>query len=153
MRMYTKPVKEEEKKQEKTQKTILTVEEDVKIPGTKIILEKGDKIEVVTSNIKEGYDDVEILISDRAGVYLPQEFAETYQSSIVNFREIDKGDWQTLLNGPDDEWYWDAWNNIESTAILKIYGKKYTLYQNGDLFAVPIDWNEEDWEEWTGMSF
>lgn len=46
---------EEEKKEEKG--IILEIEEDVRIPGTNIILEKGDKIEVFESKKKESDDE------------------------------------------------------------------------------------------------
>jgi hypothetical protein len=36
---------------------ILEIEEDVRIPGTNIILEKGDKIEVFESKKKESDDE------------------------------------------------------------------------------------------------
>lgn len=45
----------EEKKEEKG--IILEIEEDVRIPGTNIILEKGDKIEVFESKKKESDDE------------------------------------------------------------------------------------------------
>lgn len=45
----------EEKKEEKG--IILEIEEDVRIPGTNIILEKGDKIEVLESKKKESDDE------------------------------------------------------------------------------------------------
>ena len=44
-----------EKKEEKG--IILEIEEDVRIPGTNIILEKGDKIEVFESKKKESDDE------------------------------------------------------------------------------------------------
>lgn len=45
----------EEKKKEKG--IILEIEEDVRIPGTNIILEKGDKIEIFESKKKESDDE------------------------------------------------------------------------------------------------
>lgn len=45
----------EEKKKEKG--IILEIEEDIRIPGTNIILEKGDKIEVFESKKKESDDE------------------------------------------------------------------------------------------------
>lgn len=44
-----------EEKKEKG--TILEIEEDVRIPGTNIILEKGDKIEVFEAKKKKESDD------------------------------------------------------------------------------------------------
>jgi hypothetical protein len=39
----------------KSNKNIIEVQKDTKLPGTKIILEKGDKIEIVTEKFK-GYE-------------------------------------------------------------------------------------------------
>ena len=44
-----------EEKEEKG--IVLEIEEDVRIPGTNIILEKGDKIEVFESKKKESDDE------------------------------------------------------------------------------------------------
>lgn len=46
-----------EEKEEKG--IVLEIEEDVRIPGTNIILEKGDKIEVFESKKKESDDEDE----------------------------------------------------------------------------------------------
>ena len=43
---------------------ILEIEEDVRIPGTNIILEKGDKIEVFESKKKESDDEEDDELED-----------------------------------------------------------------------------------------
>jgi hypothetical protein len=87
-----------------------------------------------------------ILFADSArGVYIPQHFAESVKREYVT--GVDSADLDTLANGPDScEFYWDVWNDVESRAIVTDpdSGIEYSLYQDGDLWLVPSDWNPED---------
>lgn len=94
-------------------------------------------------------DEVVLIADSHHGIYVPQ---------LVTKGELNnpKWDWsqvspeaiQSLLNGPDDESYWDAWNKAEqSITIAREDGTKYFLCQNEDLWAVPEDCADqlEDW--------
>jgi hypothetical protein len=85
-----------------------------------------------------------ILFADSSrGVYIPQFFAESIRRECVT--GVDSGDWAILETGPDHEQYWDAWNDVESRAIVTdSNGQEFCLYQDGDLWLVPIEWNPED---------
>ena len=75
---------------------------------------------------------VEILLNDSHGQYIPQNF---YQNFDLNQWHINKDDY-TDLNAPDSETYWDLWNDILNNAYCILNGKKWHLYQDGDLWAV-----------------
>ena len=76
---------------------------------------------------------IEFLCDSRHGVYIPQ---------IMINRLVDNG-WQGIgktdideLKDPDNEWYWDAWENVENNAsFTDENGNTWLLWQNGDLFA------------------
>ena len=85
-----------------------------------------------------------ILFADSArGIYIPQHFAESIRRECVT--GVTQEEWDILESGPDSEWYWDVWNDVESRAIVTdSNGTTYHLYQDGDLWLVPADWTPED---------
>ena len=92
---------------------------------------------------------VELLVADNSGVYIPQEFANRFDLSLWN--NIDEDDVATIRKGPDAEWYWEAWENILSSAQYKHNGKTWHLYQNGDVWAYCPDlMTDEEYEEFFG---
>jgi hypothetical protein len=96
-------------------------------------------------------DNMDILINSGSGQYLPQEFVETYDPKDWG---ISEEDYATLLAGPDDEWYWDAWNDVESYASYEDeFGHVWKLYHNEDLWAIRDGFNPEDDNEDDGVSY
>lgn len=78
---------------------------------------------------------IEILLSDSRGVFIPQAFADQFDAQSWGFAE-DDADLVTLRNGPDAEWYWDAWDAIVQRALYTdANGNRWFLSQDGDLFA------------------
>ncbi len=84
---------------------------------------------------------VELLLSDNRGIYIPQDFVRNYDVTLWGF-DADDEDIATLREGPDAEWYWDAWNNVLARAVYirgtfrDAYGEqRWMLHQDGDLFA------------------
>jgi len=89
-------------------------------------------------------DTAILFASDRHGIYIPQYFAESVDRTKLS--GVSDGDMEILMAGPDHEQYWDAWNDVEQSAILTDdNGVTYSMYQDGDLWLVPTDhdWNEE----------
>lgn len=86
-----------------------------------------------------------ILFSDSArGVYIPQHFAESVRRDCVS--GVDSHEWNILLLGPyENESYWHTWDSVQSRAIVTdpASGVTYYLWQDGDLWLVPTDWNPE----------
>lgn len=78
---------------------------------------------------------IELLLSDNSGVYIPNLFANGFHGPTWGIAE-DDADWQTLVSGPDVEWYWDAWAAILNKAVhIDPKGNRWHLWQDGDLFA------------------
>ena len=93
-----------------------------------------------------------LLMTDAAGVYIPQRFAENY--FLGNWNITDAQNIRTILAGPTAEWYWDAWDEILSHAFHRdASGNIWTLHQDGDLWAVCVDlMTDEEYEGYFGES-
>ena len=84
------------------------------------------------------------LFADSArGVYIPQHFAESVNRDFLS--GVNADDLATLESGPDAEWYWEAWESIlDNARLTDSTGQVWTLYQDGDLWLVPIDWCDQE---------
>jgi len=96
--------------------------------------------------------DTAVLYADSArGVYIPRHFAESIKRE--NVTGVTQEQWDILMRDPngDDcpEWYWDTWCEVEHSAVVTdpSNGIAYRLYQDGDLWLIPVDWNPEEEEE------
>lgn len=94
--------------------------------------------------------DSAVLIADsHHGIYTPKLVVDGELSNTTwDWSGVDKEDIKSIQNGPDDDWYWDAWANvIDNVSITGLDGTKYFLYQNDDLWAIPEQCSEqiEDW--------
>ena len=82
-------------------------------------------------------DNAKLLFTDSRGVYIPQHFAEHFDHSVWN---VMSDDMDILKSGPDHEHYWEAWDYVLCHAhYTDPNGVKYCLWQDGDLWAVPVD--------------
>jgi hypothetical protein len=82
------------------------------------------------TNVK--HKEAVLYASDRRGIYIPQHFAESYnteQWQPINSESID-----ALKLGPHDcEDYWDIWHEVLDSAETVCGG---SLHQDGDLWVV-----------------
>ena len=84
-------------------------------------------------------DNIILVMSDSHGQYIPQFFAD-------DCRELWQGvkteDYETLLNGPDfdtNPHYWETWDSVLNAAFIIVDNKRYSLHQDGDLWAIAYD--------------
>ncbi len=90
-------------------------------------------------------DTMILFVADSHGVYIPQYFAESVKREFVT--GVTDEDWAILEAGPDHEWYWDTWNDVENSAVITMAnGAKYTLFQEGDLWLISesAEWSDEE---------
>lgn len=82
----------------------------------------------------------ELLVDDHNGIYVIQVFCKAYSKYITNMEEV-KEDFEICLQGPDHEFYCEAWDNLlNKVEFTNDYGEKYTignLGESGDLWAIP----------------
>lgn len=103
-----------------------------------------------------------LLLSDARGTYIPRDFVTGFKimvkeelpesgmlDDVTNLYPFDAKfqAWQGIsLDNvldciePDSEWYWEAWDSILNNAFwIDSNGIKYTLYQDGNLWAIAYD--------------
>lgn len=102
-----------------------------------------ERMEEVQQEVQE---KCECLIPDRVGRYIPQEFAEKYGDNITNRDALSDEDIEIVLEGPESEFYWQAWDNLLQSVRLEIDGTEYIIAQNGDLFAIEPDLSDDAWD-------
>ena len=87
-------------------------------------------------------DTMLLLIDDHHGVYVPYVFQSEFKHDV--WQGISDVDWQDITDS-DNEHYWDAWEDILINAVhVDEDGHKWTLHQDGDLWAVREDHKWED---------
>lgn len=77
-----------------------------------------------------------LLLSDARGIYMPRDFANEVKRETV--AGVSDEDWQILAEGPDHEWYWEAWEQFCNNAVITdpTDGTVYTIHQDGDCWLV-----------------
>ena len=79
-------------------------------------------------------DNVEILLSDARGIYIPRDFVQGFD--LTRWEGISESDIE-ILQDPENEWYWESWESVLSNAKFKADdGRVFSLWQDGDLFAI-----------------
>lgn len=75
------------------------------------------------------------------GIYVPTRFATKFRdNSAYCVLHVTPADWDELEKGPDEEGYWDLWQDICDAAeiIDNETGEHFRLEQDGDLFLVAM---------------
>ena len=90
-------------------------------------------------------ESAKLYLCDSRGIYIPRNFIDqTHADCITGISDWVK---QALSEGPKCEGYWDAWEVCLADCIVtsKVDGAQYTLYQDGDLWLIPVgaEWPEE----------
>jgi hypothetical protein len=95
---------------------------------------------------------IQILINDSWGIYIPQRFTENFTAERWGI-DPESDDWKILSAGPTTEDYWEAWDSIlDKAKHTDANGIVWTLYQNGDLWAVAYDeMTESEAENFFGL--
>jgi hypothetical protein len=92
-------------------------------------------------------NEPELLIDSASGIYIPQEFAKTYNvpENFQNYEEIKKDiEFLSKKNSQKSSEYYEIWDNILNKAKMtngKINGY---LYHCCDLWFVPENYDNED---------
>lgn len=80
-----------------------------------------------------------LLIDGNRGIYIPKLFVENYVAKYVTNRNDLLGDLAELGN-PENEEYWEAWENVlDNAKLIDDDGRECSLYQDGDLWAIPVN--------------
>ncbi len=96
-------------------------------------------------------ESAELYLDGTRGIYIPQNFFEITKPECINWHcDSETKAWiLDQCSDPDNEFYWDAWNDAEAcsmvTLILRGNGIEYNLYQDNDLWIIPVnaEWPED----------
>ena len=77
------------------------------------------------------------IIDGNRGIYIPQQFAKNWGDSVQS--GMDEEQKTVLLAGPQTSGYWDVWDECIDEIEFLFDGALHTLYESGDLFAVPVN--------------
>jgi hypothetical protein len=80
-----------------------------------------------------------LLLDSNRGVYIPQVFATDFDIKLPAKIKAD------LKAGPRSENYWESWNWVLDNVTFVEEGTKYSLYQDGDLWAIPEGFDIGEW--------
>ena len=75
----------------------------------------------------------ECVVDGCHGIYAPQMFAKRFENSLRAALD-DQTIVDTLLKGPHEEYYDEAWGEVEGYVELTIDGKRWGIEQDGDIF-------------------
>lgn len=84
---------------------------------------------------------ITLILSDARGVYIPRDFVTDQFGDIAQAHcaawGIEPEDAEILAAGPDNEFYWDTWDDVLDYAeFTDENGNKYQLYQDGNLWGI-----------------
>ena len=81
-------------------------------------------------------EDSILVVDECRGIYAPQSFVERFGDELTG---IEPDTLEALLAGPDHEFYWECWDEcIAYARIADKSGKVYSVWQDGDVWLVPI---------------
>lgn len=93
---------------------------------------------------------VTLLVNGAHGQYVPQVFVEQYDLSPLEtgWVNVDPENVKILREGPEHQEYWNAWEAVCDTARFYDGEREFTLYQDGDLWALCLAelTDDELWE-------
>ena len=84
---------------------------------------------------------IQLLLSDSRGIYIPRDFVECFdiESWSIDLKYVGR------LSDPDNEFYWDNWNTcLNNAKHTDKDGNKWTLWQDGDLWAICLELMTEE---------
>jgi hypothetical protein len=90
---------------------------------------------------KLGLYEAELFLDDWRGVHIPRDFAEQVSRGRVSGVSPDQ--YATLLN-PNNDLYWETWDEVCESATLTLDGRRYRLYQDGALWLIPLGMEWDD---------
>jgi len=81
---------------------------------------------------------MDLIVDCKNGVYAPKYFIEIIIKNDPDHYGINFDDYEAVKNGPDDEYYWDAWTNIVDDFN---YNGQVIHEIDGDIFLGPPDFD------------
>lgn len=90
---------------------------------------------------QSNFNENAILVADsHHGIYIPKLVAEEIITGYLKVKNKEDILWElSELGDPENENYWEAWEDLMNQVILTgLKGKEYYLYQDEDVWAIPV---------------
>lgn len=84
---------------------------------------------------------IALLLDSSRGQYIPRDFVKSFD--LEKFQCIDQQAIEDCQN-PENEYYWESWQNILDRAKYIEDGRTFTLHQDDNLWLLCIDELSED---------
>lgn len=113
--------------------------EGFKLAAEETISSLADSLEDAADSLFDPNTDCELLLSDCHGIYIPKLWCDEISEEEAESFSVS---WESVLicqSGPDEESYWEAWQEILDSAQWEEDGEEWMLHQNGDLWRVKVD--------------
>lgn len=75
----------------------------------------------------------EYVVDGARGIYAPKAFAERFEKELRAAVD-DQTIVDTLLKGPHEEYYDEAWNALEGNVEISVGGVRFIIEQDNDIF-------------------
>lgn len=113
--------------------------EGFRLAAEEVISSLADSLEDATDSLFDPDTDCELLLSDSHGIYIPKLWSDELSEEEAERFSVS---WESVLicqSGPDEEHYWEAWQEILDSAEWEEDGVEWRLHQSGDLWKVRSD--------------
>jgi len=114
--------------------------EGFRLAAEEVISSLADSLEDASESLFCPEADCDLLLSDSHGIYIPKLWADEISSEEE--AESFSVSWESVLlcqSGPEEEHYWEAWQEILDSAQWEEDGVEWRLHQGGDLWRVRSD--------------
>ena len=89
-------------------------------------------------------DELILAVDSHYGIYTPQTAMERYMKYAIDLKDHEA--YIEILSNPENEYYWELYENMLDTWTIVIEGKAYNFFSNEDLWLIPIDMKiDDDW--------
>lgn len=110
-----------------------------RLAAEEVISSLADSLEDAADSLLDPDTDSELLLSDSHGIYIPKLWCDELSEEEAERFGVSWGSVLVCQSGPDEEHYWEAWQEILDSAEWEEDGVEWRLYQNGDLWRVRSD--------------
>ena len=85
-----------------------------------------------------------LLIDSHHGIYIPHLFWTRHNHELEGFTIEDMAMFNEDLKSPDEENYWESWEEILNRGEVTRDKKKYILHHEEDLWLIPKNSTKEN---------
>lgn len=89
-------------------------------------------------------DESILLIDSHHGIYIPHLFWTHHRNELNGFSHEEMAMFNEDLKSPDEENYWDSWEDILNRGEIERDKKKYILHHEEDLWLILKDSTQEN---------